>query len=174
VEREQEAAVSREVNHAGFALVRAFEGLGDGDPSTVALDPYLCPAGVWTIGWGHAIRRAGRLLRGERDRRLARSLYPAGITRGQAEALLRADLLDAARDVAALLGECPVTDNEFAALASFHFNTGALGRSTLLRRLLAGDRAGAAAEFPRWNRSGGRVLRGLTRRRLAERELFLT
>lgn len=68
----------------------------------------------------------------------------------------------------------PLEQHEFDALVSFHFNTGALGRSTLLKRLNAGDRAGAAAEFGRWTRGGGRVLAGLVRRRKAERHLFET
>jgi len=68
-----------------------------------------------------------------------------------------------------------VNDNEFSALLSFTFNLGIgnLRSSTLLKLLNAGDRAGAADQFPRWNRAGGRELLGLTRRRAAERALFL-
>ena len=67
----------------------------------------------------------------------------------------------------------PVNENQFAALVSFTYNIGAgsLSRSTLLRKLNDGDYAGAADEFPRWNKAGGRVLNGLVRRRAAEREL---
>ena len=61
---------------------------------------------------------------------------------------------------------------QFDALTSFHFNTGALGRSTLLKRHLAGETAAAAREFSRWNRAGGRVLKGLVRRRNAEARLY--
>ena len=55
---------------------------------------------------------------------------------------------------------------------SFHYNTGAIARATLTKRHVAGDFAGAAAEFARWNRAGGRVLGGLTRRRAAEAKLY--
>ena len=93
----------------------------------------------------------------------------------QAEELLYADLLDAARDVAALV-KVPVTDNQFAALTSFEFNLGSLRTSTLLRKLNTGDYEGAAREFSRWVK--GRVndqlvtLPGLVSRRRAEQELF--
>ena len=68
----------------------------------------------------------------------------------------------------------PLNPNQFGALTSFTYNLGAgnLRSSTLLRKLNAGDYAGAAAEFARWNKAGGKVLKGLTRRRAAERALF--
>lgn len=165
----------REINQAGLDLVKGFEGTEDGDPSTVNLDPYLDPVGIWTIGWGHAIRVGSDFLRGQENQATARSLYPGGITTDQAEALLRADLMDACRDVEAQVN-VPVTDNQFAALVSFTFNLGVgnLRRSTLLRLVNAGDFAGAANEFPKWNKAGGKVLRGLTRRREAEAALFQT
>jgi lysozyme len=67
-----------------------------------------------------------------------------------------------------------ITQNQFDALVSFDFNTGALHRSTLLKLLNAGDKARAANEFLKWTRAAGRVLAGLTRRREEERKLFLT
>ena len=70
----------------------------------------------------------------------------------------------------------PVTQNQFDALVSFTYNLGAgnLRSSTLLKKLNAGDYAGAADEFPKWNKAGGKELAGLTRRRNAERDLFLS
>jgi lysozyme len=72
------------------------------------------------------------------------------------------------------LVKVPLAQGQFDALVSFSFNVGlgALGSSTLLRKLNAGDYRGAAAEFPRWNKAGGKVYEGLTRRRAAERSLF--
>ena len=165
----------REINQAGLDLIKSFEGLPDGDPTTVNLDPYLDPVGIWTIGWGHAIRVGSDYLRGAQNRARARALYPGGITIAQAEALLRGDLMDTCRDVESAVS-VPLSDNQFAALVSFTFNLGIgnLRRSTLLRLLNAGDFAGAAQEFNKWNRAGGRVLRGLTRRREAEAKLFET
>ena len=171
----------REINAAGVNLVRSFEGIMDGDPTTVNLDPYLDPVGIFTIGYGHAIRGAdGKYLRGEQARAMAVALYPDGITMTQAEALLRADLLDACRDVQACVAQ-PMTDNQFAALVSLEFNLGALRKSTLLKLLNSGaPPETVAGQFGKWNK--GRdpktgklvVLNGLTRRRSAEAALFLS
>jgi lysozyme len=163
----------RGISQAGLELIKSFEGIVDGDPATVNIDPYLDPIGIWTIGWGHAISAGGKLLRRKENRKAARDLYPGGITLEQAEQLLRGDLLDTCRDVAALV-KVPLTDNQFAALVSFGFNVGCgnLRKSTLLRKLNGKDYAGAAAEFTRWNRADGKVLAGLTRRRSAEAALF--
>lgn len=164
----------REVNEGGLNLIKSFEGIPDGDPSTVNIDPYLDPVGIWTVGWGHAIRYQGRFMRGEPDRATALALYPGGLTEPQAERLLAADLVDAARDVTAAVA-VPLTDNEFAALVSFTFNLGAtnLRSSILLRLLNRGDRQGAADQFGRWILAGGKPFAGLVNRRRAERDLFL-
>lgn len=167
----------RTINKAGLTLVKKWEGILDGDPSTVNLDPYLDPVGIWTIGWGHAIvDTAGHFLRGKGAQPLARALYPGGITFSQAEDLLRTDLFEAAKDVEYLV-RVPMTDNQFSALVSFHFNTGALKSSTLLKKLSAEDYPGAADQFRRWVK--GRVrgtlvtLPGLVSRRAEEEKLFL-
>jgi lysozyme len=159
-------------------LIKSFEGIPDGDPATVNIDAYLCPAGIWTIGWGHAIVHEGRQLAGPQHKALARSLYPGGITRQQAVDLLRADLLRFCAGVQRLL-KVPVDEQQFGALLAFAFNagTGALGSSTLLRKLNAGDTAGAAEQFLAWDKARVKgvlqALPGLTRRRRAERALFL-
>lgn len=172
-------AALRDMPDEGLELVKAFEGIPDGDPGTVNIDPYLDPVGIWTIGWGHAIAdHAGRWLRGPAARDQAQALYPGGITRAQAETLLRADLLDACRDVQRLV-TVPLSDAQFGALVSFAFNLGAgsLMKSTLLKKLNAGDAAGAAEQFLVWDKArvdgALQPLPGLTRRRRAERALFL-
>ena len=164
----------REVNDATVDLIKSFEGIPDGDPSTVNLDPYLDPIGIWTIGWGHAITHGNDFVRGSANRALACSLYPGGVTLAQAEALLRCDLMDTGKDVLALV-VVDLVDDEYGALVSFTFNLGLgnLRRSTLLRLLNGGDYGGASGEFVKWNRAGGQVMAGLTRRRTAERDLFL-
>jgi lysozyme len=165
----------REINQAGVDLIKSFEGLGDGNPATVNLDPYLDPIGIWTIGWGHAIWDGNDFLRGANNKRRAAALYPGGITQSQAEALLRADLLDSCRDVQTVVTR-PISDNQFAALTSFAYNCGIgnLNKSTLLRLVNAGDFSGAANEFGKWNKAGGKILPGLTKRRAAETALFNT
>ncbi len=146
-------------NAAGIALIKAAESL--------RLKAYLCPAGVWTIGYGHT----GDVKRGDQ------------ITEHQADAILSVDLDRFERDVALLTQGITLNENEFSALVSFAFNVGSdidddtkaegLGDSTLLRKLRAGDRAGAAAEFLKWTHANGGVMPGLVKRRAAERALFL-
>lgn len=139
----------RTIGLAGLALIKQFEGL--------RLKAYLCPAKVWTIGYGStgAHVRAGLT-----------------ITEAEAEALLRKDLarFEAAVDAAT----ATASQREFDAMVSFAFNVGiqAFNRSTILQKHRAGDYGGAAAEFARWNKAGGRVLPGLSRRRAAEAALY--
>jgi GH24 family phage-related lysozyme (muramidase) len=168
----------RDVPQAAIDLIKSFEGIPDGDPNTVNIDAYLCPAGVWTIGWGHALMDGGVQLKGAANKARARALYPGGITRAQAEALLAGDLVPRAASVSSLL-KVPVDDGQFGALIALVFNIGAgnLQASTLLRKLNAADVAGAAEQFLAWDKArvNGvlKPLAGLTRRRRAERAMFL-
>ena len=139
------------INTAGLDLIKDFEGL--------RLNAYQDAVGVWTIGYGHT-----------------NTAYPGQrITNAQATDLLRQDVANF-EDAVTRAVRVPINENQFAALVSFAYNvgSGALNSSTLLRKLNAGDTFGAANEFLRWNRAGGRVLAGLTRRREAERSLFLS
>lgn len=140
----------RKINKAGIELIKKYEGL--------RTEAYLCPAGVWTIGYGHT----KGVVKGMK------------ITPYEAEELLREDLEFFERGVFAML-EVAVTDGEFAALVSLAFNIGltALQKSTLIRLLNEGDYEKAADQFLRWNKAGGKTLLGLTERRKAERELFM-
>lgn len=172
------ATALREMPQEGIELIKSFEGIPDGDPATVNLDPYLDPLDIWTIGWGHAVVSAGVMLRGAANRAQAKAMFPGGITLEQAEALLRGDLVSRTADVLRLV-KVPLSDNQFGAIMSFVFNCGAanFGGSTLLKLLNAGNSAGAADQFLVWNkgRKDGVLveLPGLTRRRRAERALFL-
>ena len=171
-------AALRDVPQEAIELIKSFEGIPDGDPATVNIDAYLCPAEVWTIGWGHAIVDGGTQLKGAANKARARALYPGGITRAQAETLLHADLIPRAASVASLV-KLALNDGQFGALIALVFNIGAanLAASTLLRKLNLGDVIGAADQFLAWDKA--RVdgvlqpLAGLTRRRKAERALFL-
>lgn len=133
------------------AMLRQFEGL--------RLAPYLCPAGLPTVGYGHVILSHESHLRG-------------GVTESEAEALLLRDLtwaMYAARGVGRVL-----TDGQAAALASLVFNIGAQAWacSTIRGLVMAGDMAGAAEQFPRWNKVSGDVSPGLVARRAAEKRIF--
>lgn len=138
-----------QISKAGLDLIKQFEGL--------YLKAYRCPAGVPTIGYGHTAGVA----------------MGQTITQQQADDYLRRDVRQFERAVSRLV-TVPLAQGQFDALVSFSFNLGegALAQSTLLRLLNAGDYAGAAAQFDRWNKAGGRVLPGLVRRRAAERALF--
>ncbi|EOW2960073.1 lysozyme [Escherichia coli] len=140
----------------GIALIKQFEGC--------KLTAYQDSVGVWTIGYGWTQPVDGKPIR-------------AGMTINQetAERLLKTGLVSYESDVSRLV-KVGLTQGQFDALVSFTYNLGArsLSTSTLLRKLNAGDYAGAADEFLRWNKAGGKVLNGLTRRREAERTLFLS
>ncbi|MWS09222.1 glycoside hydrolase family protein [Escherichia coli] len=140
----------------GIALIKEFEGC--------KLTAYQDSVGVWTIGYGWTQPVDGKPIR-------------AGMTIKQetAERLLKTGMVSYESDVSRLV-KVGLTQEQFDALVSFTYNLGArsLSTSTLLRKLNAGDYAGAADEFLRWNKAGGKVLNGLTRRREAERALFLS
>ena len=140
---------NRTTGPAGMALIRKFEGC--------KLTAYRCPAGVWTIGYGST----------------GPHVIPGlTITQARADALLRHDLTRFERAVNRAAPTA--TQNQFDALTAFAFNVGirAFENSTLLRKHRAGDFAGARAQFARWNKAGGQVLYGLTRRRAAEAALY--
>lgn len=136
-------------------LIKRFEGFRP--------KPYLCPAGIPTIGYGNTSYQNG----------LSVSLKDPAITVEQAEQLLNDTVQLFANEVRKLL-KVQVTQGQFDALVDFAYNTGAskLAGSTLLRKVNAGDFAGAAAEFGKWVKGGGVKLPGLVSRREAEIKLF--
>ena len=155
----------RLIGPKGISLIKRFEGCAqlrrDGmveaypDPATGG-DP-------WTIGWG----ATGQGLE------LGEKIGPGTTwTQAQCDERLSSDLVLYANDVARAIGDAPTSQSQFDAMVSFHYNTGAIGKATLTRKHKAGDYAGAASEFARWNKAGGRVLKGLVNRRLAEAKLY--
>jgi len=137
-------------SQAGIDLIKSFEGL--------QLAAYQDSVGVWTIGYG------------------ATRGITAGmsITLDQAERMLRNDISRFEPSLESLV-KVSLTQNQWDVLMSFIYNLGAgnLASSTLLKLLNAGDYAGAADQFLRWNKAGPNVLVGLNARRVAERQLFL-
>ena len=136
-------------------LIRRFEGFRS--------KPYRCPAGVPTIGYGSTRYADGTPVK----------LTDAPITQPQADDIMRQTLGEYENAVNRYV-TVPLSQNEFDALVDFAYNAGAknLLNSTLLRKLNAGDRKGAAREFDRWVHANGEVLPGLVKRRMAERALF--
>lgn len=138
-------------------IIRASEGF--------RARPYLCPAGVPTIGYGSTRYEDGRAV----------TLVDPPITEARAQQIMLATL--AAEYAPAVLRyvQVPLTQGQFDALVDFAYNAGPqnLRTSTLLRKINAGDFSGAAAEFPKWNKGGGKVQPGLVKRREAERRLFV-
>jgi len=162
-------------------LIMRFEGIADGDRSTTNLDPYLCPAGYWTIGWGHVVRDAsGRMLKGAAAAGRAKAIYPLGITYQQAEALLADDVARFHVDLTHILAhdgtDLLLNNNQYCALLSFVFNIGigAFERSTLLQRLQYRWFDDVPFQLKRWTRGRLKELPGLKRRREAEARLWLT
>lgn len=133
----------------GVELIRHFEGC--------RFDAYLCPAGVWTIGYGHT----ADVKEGD------------NIDQEAAEAFLIEDLETFEQAVTRLV-EVPLTQQQFDALVSWTFNLGAgnLAESTLLKKLNNYQYAEVPEQMMRWVRAGGKVLEGLVRRRAAEAALF--
>lgn len=137
------------ISQAGLDLLKEFEGL--------RLNAYLCPANVWTIGYG-----------------TTNGVVPGmTITQDEAEGLLREDVEKFEAAVTRLV-TVPLEQYQFDSLVSIIYNIGesAFRSSTLLRLLNAGDYAGARGQFGRWVKAGATTLPGLVRRRAAEAEMF--
>ncbi|MEI7195046.1 lysozyme [Pectobacterium versatile] len=145
-----------QISNNGINLIKQFEGC--------RLTAYQDSVGVWTLGYGWTQPVDGKPIR--------RGMT---IDAATAERLLKTGVVQYERAVNQLV-RVPITQNQFDALVSFTYNLGSrsLSTSTLLKKLNAGDYAGAAAEFARWNKAGGKELAGLTRRREAESSLFLS
>lgn len=136
---------------AARQIIETYEGC--------CLVAYKCPAGIWTIGYGHT----------------GASVFPGlTITQHQADTILESDLQRFEDAIGKL---CPQANaNQFSALVCFAFNCGlgALQGSHLFAKFQVGDIQGAADEFSKWVHVNGEVSPGLVKRRAAERALFLT
>ena len=150
----------RKLTKAGGNLVKHFESCMKRQADD-AFAAYKCPAGVLTIGWGHT---------GHHGRKFDASTR---WTARECDEAFYEDMETFERAVRKHV-RVPLTSWQFDALVSFTYNVGegALAKSTLLKKVNAGDFKGAAAEFKRWNKANGKVLAGLTRRRASEALLF--
>jgi lysozyme len=170
---EQEVKLSK----AGSDLMHRYEGFRN--------KPYLCPADIWTIGYGHVLYqeqiRLPVVRPADKPNTMIRKKYPLKPehnrvwTKDEIEELFAADVASFERGVLRLVPGCHGHQGRFDALVSFAFNAGLgnLQRSTIRMKANRGDWEGAAEAFMSWVKGGGRVLPGLVKRRVAEKALFL-
>lgn len=137
---------------SGIDLICSFEGL--------ELEAYDDGVGIWTIGYGTTVINGVKVKKGDT------------CTVEQAKSYMASDLKKF--ETAVNKVTVALTQNQFDALVSLTYNigTGAFAGSTLLKKLNTGDYTGAAKEFPKWNKAGGKIMKGLVNRRLLECELF--
>lgn len=147
------------INKAGLQLIKDFEGL--------RLEPYNCSANVPTIGWGSTFYENGVKVK----------LTDPKITKERAEQLLINTINGFEAKLNKTLQGIVLNDNQYSALVSFSFNLGIgnLQKSTLLKLVkIHPNNPQIAKEFLKWNKAGGKVLNGLTRRREAESKLYFS
>lgn len=176
-------APARVVPACAPAMLERFEGLHDGDKKTPnLLEPQADPIGIYTVGYGYALFENGRPVKDkERAYRIWRARWPHGMTLADAKALLLATAQDVCNRVVSLFPGKALTDWELGALVSLAYNIGVgeeggapdFADSTVRRRLLNGDRKGAADAFRMWVKAEGKTLPGLVKRREDERRVFL-
>jgi lysozyme len=144
-----------EVTQEGLALIKRFEGFRG--------TAYRCPAGVWTIGYGHTAMAGPPTVAGGMQ-----------VSREEAQAILLRDVEAVAREVRVLLKR-ELSARQFSALVSFAYNvgTGNFRSSSVLKAVNAGDLAAVPRRLQLWTKANGRVLPGLVMRRAAEAALFL-
>lgn len=144
------------ISEQGLSLIKEFEGC--------RLEAYQDSVGIWTIGfgWTHEVNQKIICSGMKITMEMANNLLIDGLEKYEQGVESRVKIT--------------INQNQFDALVDFSYNlgVGALANSTLLKKLNAGDYQAAADEFVKWNKAGGKVLSGLTRRRQAERMLFLS
>ena len=146
------------ISENGLKLIKKFEGL--------SLKPYLCSAGIPTIGFGNTFYENMKKV----------TLQDETITEDRADSLFNFLVTTNFVNVVNRLVIVDINQNQFDALVSFVYNLGSgnFEKSTLLKKVNQEDFIGASLEFEKWNRASGKVLSGLTKRRLSEKELFLS
>ncbi|KPH62326.1 lysozyme [Novosphingobium sp. ST904] len=151
---------ARTLGPKGKALIHKWEGCAkkraDGRFEAYP-DPGSKDGKPWTIGWGST---GPDIAKG--------TVW----TQAQCDARFEREIVRYVNEVAKAIGSAPTTPNQFDALVSFHYNTGAIFKATLTKLHVAGKHAGAAAEFGKWINNDGKPLEGLRRRRADEAALY--
>jgi len=146
-----------DISDKGLKLIQEFEGL--------KLTAYQDVIGIWTIGYGNTFYLDGNIVKKGNK-----------VTKPQAEALLKATIKEFEAKVESLV-KAKLNQNQFDALVSFTYNVGPanLKKSTLLKKVnINPNDESIAQEFIKWNKAGGKVVDGLTRRRQAESDLYFS
>ncbi len=160
------------ISEAGIALIKEFESLHDGDLTMIGLQPKMCPAGVWTEGYGHAITdKLGRQLKGAQNKEMA---YRMSVVKDEQTAVLvlKKDLLRYEATVRQNI-RVALQQNEWDALVSHTYNTG--GSKVLFNLVNAVPRNDDTLRVwwtTKYTTANGILLPGLVRRRKAEADLF--
>jgi len=157
------------LSKAGADLMHRFEGYRS--------RPYLCPASIWTVGYGHVLYQEQiRLPVAERRSFPLRAEDSRAWSKAEIDQLFESDVGTFERGVLRLVPACAGLQGAFDALVSLAYNIGLgnLQRSQIRMRANRGDWEGAADAFMAWSKAGGRELPGLVARRKAERDLFLS
>lgn len=162
------------MSKSGILLLKLSESVHDGDLSKKGLQPEMCPAGVWTEGFGHTILVNGRMIKGLKNKALAYKCSKVK-TLDDALKLLAIDLKPREDLINSL--DLKINQNQFDPLVDFVYNLGSGNflNSTLLRLIKKDPNDFMIAyEFPKWRKAGGRVLTGLVVRRHREASLYFT
>lgn len=147
-----------QISDKGLNLIKKFEGFSS--------KPYLCPAKVPTIGFGSTYYENGKVV----------NLDDEAISEERATELLKYTTDKIFGSFVNKVVKVKLNQNQFDALVSFAYNlgNGNLQQSTLLKKVNNSDFIGASLEFEKWTKANRKVLSGLVKRRLAEKELFLS
>ena len=144
------------ISDKGLAIIKYFEGFRS--------RPYRCPAGIATIGYGSIWNIDGTRV----------TMSRAPVSRSEATKLLQCEMIHIYKTMSRFVS-VETNQHEFDALCSFIYNVGSgnFRASTLRQKLNRGDKLGAANEFWKWRRGGGKILPGLVKRRQYEKDLFM-
>ena len=163
------------IKQSCYDIIESYESLHDGDLRVIGLQPKLCPANVWTEGYGRAMKfEDGSFMRKSNttyEEALARQTIK---TVKEAEIALLEDTEEFSEKIKPFI-KVKINNQIFSSFISMAYNIGdnAFKNSTLLKKVNLKDFIGASEQFKVWNKSGGKVMLGLTRRRKSEKNLFL-
>lgn len=159
------------IGEKGSLLIKHYEGIHDGDLTRIGLQPKMCPSGIWTVGWGHAIVHNRKFLKGKENYELACELYK-DMTLAQADKLFLVDIQVFENQINAK--RLPLLQHQFDAVTSHTYNTG--GSDTLFKliRLKASEASILKWFQERYIMGDGKVLKGLIARRKTEALLYQT